>query len=135
MVVIGFSFIAPKLFGFSIFWRWAYVMKVSPEARRVHKIRYLRFEVEGLVSKVKQGPSSHQRSILFPNRPSTYDSLAFYINPLFCSKKRFTLAQINVLYSEVYFYWVHQNIIYISCKNGCCSKNKLTTPNHYFKHI
>jgi hypothetical protein len=47
--------------------------------------------------------------------------------------KRFTLARINVLYSEVYFYWLHQNMFYICCKKGgsrCCSKNKLTTPNH-----
>jgi hypothetical protein len=77
------------------------------------------FQVEGLFSKLKQVSSSYQRSILFPNRPSIYDSLVFYIiHSLFCSKKRFTLARINVLYSEVYFYWLHQNMFYICCKKG-----------------
>ena len=32
-----------KLFGFPIFWFWAYLMKVIPEARHAHYFWYLRF--------------------------------------------------------------------------------------------
>jgi len=32
----------PKLFGFQTFHFWAYLMKVIPEIRRAHYIRYLR---------------------------------------------------------------------------------------------
>jgi hypothetical protein len=40
-----FGFIAPtiKLFGFPIFWYWAYLMKVTPEKPRAHWIWYLGF--------------------------------------------------------------------------------------------
>ena len=70
------------------------------------------YTVNNIFSRTVQGSSSYQRSILFPNRPSIYDSLAFYIkHSLFCSKKRFTLARINVLTTS-------KHVLYLLQKKG-----------------
>ena len=77
------------------------------------------FQVEGLFSKLKQVSSSYQRSILFPNRPSIYDSLVFYINhSLFCSKEIYISKNKCIVLGSLLLLTTSKHVLYLLQKGG-----------------
>jgi hypothetical protein len=83
-----------KIFGFPIFWQWAYRMKVTPETRRTQEFRYLMllvlvlFSRLGMKGQLKTNNACFKSIVWFWSILFVNDLFHFFLEILYHTKSR-----------------------------------------------
>lgn len=88
------------LFGYPIFWPWPYVMKVIPEIRRTHYIRYPRLFSSKFNFILQPVSLYFQTLALKYNSWNIYKPLKWSVNPYFVKHKNDFVNNITYIYKQ-----------------------------------